>query len=91
MTLRPCCSPDRIASAPAASQGIERAEAIKGVATMTTRSAPRRHWRSYGTDPLPSGAEAMGEPFAAFPEAHVRWRHRSLRDIMRECGTRLRG
>jgi hypothetical protein len=26
MTLRPCCSPDRIASAPAASQGAERAE-----------------------------------------------------------------
>jgi hypothetical protein len=28
---------------------------------------PRRHWRSDGTEPLPSGAEAMGEPFAAFP------------------------
>ena len=34
---------------------------------MTTRSAARRHWRSDGTEPLPSGAEAMGEPFAAFP------------------------
>ena len=22
---------------------------------MTTRSAPRRHWFSYGTDPLPTG------------------------------------
>ena len=26
-----------------------------------------RHWRSYGTDPLRSPAEALAEPFAAFP------------------------
>ena len=63
MTLRPCCSPARIASAPAASQDVERAESIKGVATMTTR----RHWFSYGTDPLPTGPEALDEPFSAFP------------------------
>ena len=56
------------AIAPDASQGIERAEAIKGVATMTTR----RHWRSGGTAPLPSGAEAMGEPFSAFPSWFLR-------------------
>jgi hypothetical protein len=30
-------------------------------------SPPERHWRSYGTDPLPSGAEALDEPFSAFP------------------------
>jgi hypothetical protein len=30
---------------------------------------PERYWRSYGDDPLPAGAEAMGEPFAAFSSA----------------------
>jgi hypothetical protein len=39
---------------------------------MTTTSAPKRHWRSAGTEPLPSGAEAMGEPFAAFPSWFLR-------------------
>ena len=34
---------------------------------MTTRSAPKRHWRSYGNDPLPTPAEALAEPFAASP------------------------
>ena len=24
---------------------------------------PRRHWRSYGNDPLPTGAEAVVLPF----------------------------
>jgi hypothetical protein len=28
---------------------------------------PKRHWRSGGTEPLPTAAEALGEPFAAFP------------------------
>jgi hypothetical protein len=28
---------------------------------------PRRHWRSYGNDPLPTPAEALQEPFSAFP------------------------
>ena len=28
---------------------------------------PLRHWRSYGNDPLPTGAEALEEPFDAFP------------------------
>ena len=28
---------------------------------------PERYWRSYGTDPLPISAEAMAQPFAAFP------------------------
>jgi hypothetical protein len=31
------------------------------------RRKPERYWRSYGDDPLPTGAEAMDEPFAAFP------------------------
>jgi hypothetical protein len=32
------------------------------VATMTTR----RHWRSYGDEPLPTGAEALAEPFTSW-------------------------
>ena len=36
------------------------------------RSPPLRHWRSYGTDPLPTGAEAMDEPFSAFPSWFMR-------------------
>jgi hypothetical protein len=34
---------------------------------MTTRPIPARHWRSYGDDPLPTGREALGQPFRAFP------------------------
>jgi hypothetical protein len=33
---------------------------------------PRRHWRSYGNEPLPAAAEAMGEPFSAFPSWFLR-------------------
>ena len=33
---------------------------------------PQRHWRSYGTDPLPTGAEALDEPFRAFPSWFLR-------------------
>ena len=33
---------------------------------------PQRHWRSYGTDPLPSPAEALAEPFAAFASWFLR-------------------
>ena len=34
---------------------------------MAVSKPPERYWRSYGTDPLPTAAEAMAEPFAAFP------------------------
>ena len=34
---------------------------------MTARPVPQPHWRSYGNDPLPTGPEALLEPFAAFP------------------------
>ena len=34
---------------------------------MIRRSVPVRHWRTYGDYPLPTGAEALDEPFAAFP------------------------
>ena len=36
------------------------------------RQPPRRHWRSYGNDPLPVPAEAMSEPFSAFPSWFLR-------------------
>jgi hypothetical protein len=36
---------------------------------MTT---PPRHWRSYGDDPLPTGTEALDEPFRAFPSWFMR-------------------
>jgi hypothetical protein len=29
--------------------------------------SPARHWRSDGTDPLPTGQQALDEPFLAFP------------------------
>jgi hypothetical protein len=34
---------------------------------VTVRPVPKRHWRSYGTEPLPTGQEALHEPFRAFP------------------------
>jgi hypothetical protein len=39
---------------------------------------PQRHWRSYGTDPLPTPAEALAEPFNAFPSWFLRRAHGAL-------------
>ena len=39
---------------------------------MSLRPPPARHWRSYGTEPLPSGGEALDEPFSAFPTWFMR-------------------
>jgi hypothetical protein len=39
---------------------------------MTARPIPRRYWRRHGTGPLPSGAEALVEPFNAFPSWFMR-------------------
>ena len=33
---------------------------------------PPPHWRSYGTDPLPTPAEALAEPLRAFPSWFLR-------------------
>lgn len=33
---------------------------------------PARYWRSYGTDPLPTPAQALDEPFSAFPSWWLR-------------------
>jgi hypothetical protein len=41
-------------------------------AVRMSRTVPRRHWRSYGTGSLASGAEALDEPFAAFPSWFLR-------------------
>ena len=39
---------------------------------VTARPIPKRHWRSYGDDPLPTGREALDEPFRAFPSWFLR-------------------
>ena len=39
---------------------------------MAFQTPPQRHWRSYGNDPLPTGREAMDEPFRAFPSWFMR-------------------
>jgi hypothetical protein len=39
---------------------------------MPARPVPRRHSRSYGNDPLPTGAEALDEPLRAFPSWFLR-------------------
>jgi hypothetical protein len=39
---------------------------------MIARPVPRRHWRSYGDDPLPTGREALNQPFNAFPSWFMR-------------------
>ena len=39
---------------------------------MPARPIPRRHWRSYGDHPLPTGPEALNEPLRAFPSWFLR-------------------
>lgn len=39
---------------------------------MTRRPVPVRHWRSSGDEPLPTSAEALDEPFRAFPSWFMR-------------------
>ena len=39
---------------------------------MTNRRVPVRHWRCYGDQTLPSGQEALDEPFRAFPSWFLR-------------------
>jgi hypothetical protein len=67
---------------------------------MTARPVPRRYWRSYGHDPLPTGVEALDEPFRAFPSWFMRitcdWcgqqrmfseTHSAQGDMLRGCVT----
>jgi hypothetical protein len=44
----------------------------RAVAMTARRPVPRRHWRSYGDVPLPTGAEALDEPLSAFPSWFMR-------------------
>ena len=44
----------------------------KGSQVTAFRAPPERHWRSYGTDPLPTPAEALDQPFSAFPSWFLR-------------------
>jgi hypothetical protein len=37
-----------------------------------SRPPPQRQWRSCGTDLLPTPAQALAEPFAAFPSRFLR-------------------
>jgi hypothetical protein len=39
---------------------------------MTARPIPKRHWLSYGDDPLPTPAEALQQPLSAFPRWFLR-------------------
>jgi hypothetical protein len=39
---------------------------------MPVRAIPRRHWRSYGDHPLPTGEQALHEPLRAFPSWFLR-------------------
>jgi hypothetical protein len=36
------------------------------------KAPPARHWRTYGNDKLPTSAEALDEPFRAFPSWFLR-------------------
>ena len=65
----------RPASRSARRRRLQAAEGPDGTPTawrMTTRPIPARHWRSYGDEPLPTGAEALDEPFRAFPSWFMR-------------------
>ncbi len=39
---------------------------------MPARPVPKRHWRSYGNDPLPTGEQALDEPLRALPSWFLR-------------------
>jgi hypothetical protein len=39
---------------------------------MPASPVPARHWRTYGDDQLPSGKQALSEPFRAFPSWFLR-------------------
>jgi hypothetical protein len=36
------------------------------------KAPPARHWRTYGNDKLPTGAQALDEVFSAFPSWFLR-------------------
>ena len=60
---------------------------------MTTRPIPKRHWRSYDDDPLPTACEALDEPLAAFPSWFMRiicdrcGKDRMLNEVHTHCSS----
>ena len=50
----------------------DRRDGSRRAAAVTARPIPKRHWRSYGDDPLPTGRQALDEPFRAFPSWFLR-------------------
>jgi hypothetical protein len=46
--------------------------AISGDRQGPAVTPSRRRWRGYGTEPLPTGPEALEEPMAAFPSWFLR-------------------
>jgi hypothetical protein len=42
------------------------------MAMPAVRTPPQRYWRSYGTEALPTPAEALQQPLAAFPSWFLR-------------------
>ena len=52
--------------------GPARRAIAPGCLGMIARLVPKRHWRSYDTDPLPTGREALDEPVRAFPSWFLR-------------------
>jgi hypothetical protein len=57
---------------PAGASGAGSGRGRRWDVLMTARPIPLRHWRSYGHEPLPTGREALEEPFAAFPSWFMR-------------------
>lgn len=47
-------------------------ERLEEEAAKMLNPPPRRHWRHYTDDPLPTPQEALAEPFGAFPSWFLR-------------------
>jgi hypothetical protein len=50
-----------------ADAGVQAPDRREDAAVTAFQPPPERHWRSYGTDPLPTAQEALQQPLAAFP------------------------
>jgi hypothetical protein len=61
---------DAMEAAKTAVDASQPPEAAKLV--TAPRTPPERHWRSYGTEPLPTPQEALQQPMRAFPSWFLR-------------------
>jgi hypothetical protein len=59
-------------TSPMRSGAIWCAGSQQGSAVTGYWPPPARHWRTYGDDKLPTPAEALDEPFRAFPSWFMR-------------------